>query len=640
MSPNFNDENLDVPLMFQAQVEGRCQLQRIKDGSQVYDWVKEWTKEYPLPVNKPSKQPSKLAPKLKSAPNNAALARYSKPALATITTQQNPLTEPPQFGEGVTPWKYTIHWRLVTNGGQDGSIIRPVFGSKGYPHYPGSSMKGAFRRACSPEQADRYCGKKRTPEELATLGNSAAEFEPGILRFHGGYPIDTAWADPERLVDLVHSQWKKQVIKDEKTNANVQISLYQVEMRFGISSPHNLTANEWKEIKTIWEKALSHGLGSRVSAGYGYFVDPNSDNSELLHREKPLLAVKLTGQGLASNVLNKSNKAGEFRPNLFKATLRGHTLRLMGGLTDEKTAIALTEILWGGIGDENSENSQGVEGLLGVAFDYNSKDETLVSQFSYVPEQKKHDNEKQDNKKLKTSMPVYQLKQGTLKVFSMKGNISEKERQQLRNIAENLVKFSMLFGGFGKSWRRVHHDLFYPEYLNGKKAMIGCHWQFLSESESLYIPSENDFKAIAQFINTIRNNLKTWGSQYKILGDRIATNWREAWYPQRQNSGGVQVWARIAKSPKHSLAVKWLHQLGNQPQDLKQTSLGGGMGETGRIWHRMYPQYSINQQGDLQNTKQYVEILTIFPDDSVNCKKFIKYLIDQQSTLGQFQKVW
>jgi CRISPR-associated protein Cmr6 len=89
----------------------------------------------------------------------------------------------------------------------------------------------------------------------------------------------------------------------------------------------------------------------------------------------------------------------------------------------------------------------------------------------------------------------------------------------------------------------------------------------------------------------------------------MATNWREAWYPHRQNSGGVQVWARIATSPKHSLAVKWLHQLGNQPQDLKETSLGGGMGETGRIWHRMYPQYSINQQGDLKNTKQYVENL-------------------------------
>lgn len=630
MNPNLNDENLDVPLMFQAQVEGRCQLQRIEDGySQAYDWVKQWTTEYPLPASKPSKQPSKPAPKLKSAPNNVALARHSKPALATVTKQQNPLTEPPQFGEGVTPWEYTIHWRLVTNGGQDDSIIRPVFGSKGYPYYPGSSMKGAFRRACSPEQADRYCGKKRTPEELATLGNSAAEFEPGILRFHGGYPIDTAWADPERLVDLVHSQWEKQVIEDKKTNANVQISLYQVEMKFGISSAQDLTT-EWEEIKTIWEKALSHGLGSRVSAGYGYFVDRNSKTSELLHREQPLLAVKLTGQGLASSLLNKQNKAGEFRPNLFKATLRGHTLRILGGLTDEKTAIALTEMLWGGIGNEDSENSQGVEGLLGVAFDYNSKDSKLLDQFSYIP----------PGKNKPVLMPVYNLNTGTLKIFSMKGNISEEERQKLRNIAESLVKFSLLFGGFGKSWRRVDHRLFYPQYLNGKKPMIGCHWQFLSESESLYIPIENDFKAIAQFINTIRNNLTSWGSQYKILDNRMATNWREAWYPHRQNSGGVQVWARIATSPKHSLAVKWLHQLGNQPQDLKETSLGGGMGETGRIWHRMYPQYSINQQGDLKNTKQYVEILTIFPDDSVKCKKFIKYLSDQQSTLGQFQKVW
>lgn len=619
MNPNLNSDHLDVPLMFQAPVKGRCQLHWIEDGySQAYDWVKQWTEEYPLPANKLSEQPSKVV--------SASLARPPKP---TMTKQHNPLTEPPQFGKGVRTWKYTIHWRLVTDSGQDSSIIRPVFGSKGYPYYPGSSMKGAFRRACSPEQADRYCGKKRTPEELATLGNSAAEFEPGILRFHGGYPIDTAWADPERLVDLIHSQWEKQVIEDKKTNANVQISLYQVEMKFGISSAQDLTT-EWEEIKTIWEKALSHGLGSRVSAGYGYFVVPNSETSELLHREQPLLAVELTGQGLASNVLNKQNKAGEFRPNLFKATLRGHTLRLLGGLTDQKTAIALTEMLWGGIGNEDSENSQGVEGLLGVAFDYNSQDSKLLDQFSYVP----------PGKNKAVLIPVYNLNTGTLKIFSMKGNISEGERQQLRNIAESLVKFSLLFGGFGKSWRRVDHRLFYPEYLNGKKAMIGCHWQFLSQPESLYLPIGDDFKAIAQFINTIRNNLQTWGSQYKDLGDRMATNWREAWYPHRESSGGVQVWARIAKSPKHSLAVKWLHQSGSQPQDLKETSLGGGMGETGRIWHRMYPQYSINQQGDLQNTKQYVEILTIFPDDSSKCKKFIKYLIDQQSTLGQFQKVW
>jgi CRISPR-associated protein Cmr6 len=29
---------------------------------------------------------------------------------------------------------------------------------------------------------------------------------------------------------------------------------------------------------------------------------------------------------------------GEFRPNVFRAAIRGHALRIFGGLTDERTA--------------------------------------------------------------------------------------------------------------------------------------------------------------------------------------------------------------------------------------------------------------------------------------------------------------
>ncbi|MDB9404919.1 hypothetical protein PN472_00615 [Microcystis aeruginosa CS-1036] len=38
----------DVPLLYQAQIEGRCQLQRQenKQKSRAYDWVDQWTKLY------------------------------------------------------------------------------------------------------------------------------------------------------------------------------------------------------------------------------------------------------------------------------------------------------------------------------------------------------------------------------------------------------------------------------------------------------------------------------------------------------------------------------------------------------------------------------------------------------------------
>lgn len=616
MSANQNDSE-EVPLMFRAQVEGRCQLQRVEGGdSQVYDWVEEWTKEYPRSPKPP--QPSKQ-PKPKKV---------------------DPLARPPKqnCGNVVKYKEYTISWRLVTDSGQDSSIIRPVFGAKGYPYYPGSSMKGAFRRACTKEQADTYCGKERSLEELAQLPDSTSSSQPGILRFHGGYPIDNEWADPDRLVDLIHCQSEKQVIQDCETSANVQISLYRIKMKFGISSTKKSEQLNWDEIWQIWEKALGYGLGSRVSAGYGYFVDLSAEEPKFFWPERTQLEIKLKGQGLASNLLKKSNKSGEFRPNLFKATLRGHTLRLLGGMTNDTTALQLTKILWGGIGEQqdNNANSQdAVEGLLGVAFEYDPNVD-FIDKHCYTPEGKVN----------QTSMPVYKLSKGILRIFSMKPSLATEEQQEIIDIAESLVKFSMLLGGFGKSWRRVYHPLFFNSYLKNKtKPTIGCHWRFIEGSKSLYIPIKdlNDdsqlFGEIANFIDLVRQRLQSWASHKVVLGNTIAANWREAWYRGGQQGKGVQVWGRIANNQNDSLAVRWFHNCDNTPTSLKTTSLGGRMGQTGRIWHRMYPLFQ-EKQAKLEDTKQYVELITIFPDDTPESKKFITFLEDSKNQLGSFQKIW
>jgi CRISPR-associated protein Cmr6 len=121
--PNIPDAAKKVPLMFQAQTAGRCQLQRlVKDVPQqdAERWASQWIeKAYP---------------------------------------------DAPDFGEGVQSRNYTLSWRFLTNGGQDDGVSRPVIGARGWPFYPGSSMKGIFRRACTPEQAERYCGKVSTPQ--------------------------------------------------------------------------------------------------------------------------------------------------------------------------------------------------------------------------------------------------------------------------------------------------------------------------------------------------------------------------------------------------------------------------------------------------------------------------------------------
>ncbi|MHC5720033.1 MAG: hypothetical protein ACYTX0_50375, partial [Nostoc sp.] len=140
---------------------------------------------------------------------------------------------------------------------------------------------------------------------------------------------------------------------------------------FGISSTKHLEPSEWKKIWDIWEKALGIGIGSRVSAGYGHFTET------LENTDKVILSVHLCGQGLTSQLLNNTP---EFRHNMFKAVLRGHTLRLLGGITDEETAKRITQELWGGI-----DNGTFV-GKLGINF---IAEELNIGKHTYNPPAKR-----------------------------------------------------------------------------------------------------------------------------------------------------------------------------------------------------------------------------------------------------------
>jgi len=97
-----------VPLMFRAQIETRSQIQRLiprQEDQQAYIWAEEW--------------------------------------MEAIGAQN------PEFSDKIQVKSYLITWRFITNSGQDEGVIRPVIGARGYPYYPGASMKGAFLRACT-----------------------------------------------------------------------------------------------------------------------------------------------------------------------------------------------------------------------------------------------------------------------------------------------------------------------------------------------------------------------------------------------------------------------------------------------------------------------------------------------------------
>jgi CRISPR-associated protein Cmr6 len=489
----------------------------------------------------------------------------------------------PQFGKEVKTREYKISWRFVTNGGQDEGVIRPVIGAKGIPFYSGSSMKGAFLRVCNSQEALEYCGGEI---EVEKDGKKQKETQPGKLRFHGGYPTDMSWGgDRKRLLDIVHSQWERQIKDNTTTSANVQISLYQPIYRFGISSTKSLNTKQWERIWEIWEQALAQGIGSRVSAGYGQ-IEKIKDTSNVL------LKVSLYGEGLYSTLLNKKP---EFRPNMFKAALRGHTLRLLAGVTDESTAQYLTQQLWGGITSRDP-----IVGQLGIKFTADSL-------------------ESNEHEYKRNIMHGYELKKGQLSILSI-SNINQQETEELKSFVTRLIRFSLLLGGFGKSWRRVDHHRFFPEYFdNDDKPAIGCHWEFLEESERLYIATNSDdLSEIIGFLKQAYQGVGNWVKKQNRPTNNYARDWREAWHPDK-----VQVWGRIAKNDRDSKAIKWFHSPYRGIESIKNTDLTGKMGKIGRIWHRMYPRFLI-KHNQLVTNGEYIELLTIFPTQTSN--NFMNFL--------------
>jgi CRISPR-associated protein Cmr6 len=560
----------EVPLMFQAQISGRGQIQYIQKPEQSERWVDEW---------------------LEATAINA-----------------------PNFSHHVKTQEYKISWRLLSNSGQDDDFIRPVIAANGFPYYPGASMKGAFLRHCTPQQAIRYCGGKNlTPQPPSLQGNGEnlkplslqergftdSETQPGILRFHGAFPKDSEWKE-EPLIDVVHPQQNWQVKNSDSHSAFLQISLYAPTLVFGISSTIELNDSEWKTIWSIWDKAIERGIGSRVSAGYGQPIN---------HPETKLFSVSLKGQGLASKLIG-TEQIEEFRPNMFKAALRGNSLRLFSAVTDENTAEELTKELWGGFAGAKGA----IVGDLGIAF---HAEKLVMDEFTY------------NNHRV--SMPTYDLKKGDLTILCMK-NRSEEYRKQLRILAKAILKFALLIGGFGKSSRRVDHRIFFPEYLEpGNKPMIGCQWGFTKESESYYFPV-NNIKHIKNIIDDVYKVVNSWlvfkgkSQNYQKL------SWRESFHPEN-----VQVWGRIAEDEDDSLAVRWFHGNYKSSQSIKRSKLTGEIGKIGRIYHRMYPHYIRTKDGEMKKKgRGYVELLTIFPDKTdQTTKDFLAFL-----PASGFEKLW
>ncbi|HAG81719.1 MAG TPA: hypothetical protein DCL61_11255, partial [Cyanobacteria bacterium UBA12227] len=187
-----------VPMMYRAQVQGRCSLQYARKNEDLNRWTEEWI--YPNPQQ-----------------NQTPFYQHTEPKLGLDGL--------------VYRLKVEFPFRVFTNCGQD-SILRPTIGKNGIPFVPGSGIKGLFKRLLGNPQVSeelqqkvkKYCG---SPEEQ------------GILRFHGAYPVGD-WAgtktvqsrNPQaetiyRLVDVVHPQQKRQIEREGSAQAIAIVSFFQ-----------------------------------------------------------------------------------------------------------------------------------------------------------------------------------------------------------------------------------------------------------------------------------------------------------------------------------------------------------------------------------------------------------------------------
>lgn len=524
----------EIPMMYRAQIQKRCSLQfRQKRETGKPTHIEQWTEEW-LDPREGETQP-----------------------------RHQYLDVPEIIADGTfCRIKMQFPFRVLSNCGQD-SFIRPPIDGCGIPFIPGSSIKGLFLRACK-ERDLKPENKVKLTQEYCGRANKIAQ-----LRFHGAYPIGD-WAATKqsgdrvsyRMVDVVHSQQSWQIGDDNwdrGTNAIAQISLYQPTLIFEISSRESLSKEEWQTIVYILKAALRPGLGGRTSIGYGLAPYPPRNQNEYD------VSAYLHGKGITPVLLSGEP---EFRPNIFKATLRGHFQRLLAGCTSDSTTVKKTvgrlfgnennpariEIYWDGKPQTEWSYTYDVRGQLYIIRDP-KKEESFI----------------------------------------------DKDRQFIQLV----FKFAYTIAGWGKSWRRVWHQDFYEEPNYDK--LIGCHWK----SDEKWLTDITSQENLSDFLNKVEKSAKDYLNQ---RGNNCL-DWRESWHRDR-----LAVYSNIVTK---SQAIALFHQEpfrttpaigGRKPNDEAPTSVSC-------VWHRMLP---------IDNGK-YLEIVTVFHggQNSGWCKQWERKESDQ-----------
>lgn len=531
----------DVPMMYRAQISGRCGLQYGKNNQDLIDWTEQWIN----PQEEEDPQP---------------LYQYPEPQLG--------------LDGSIYSIKLEFPCRVFSNCGQD-SIARPVMGKDGIPFIPGSSIKGLFCRLRDRETL--------SPESKEILKKYLPKDDPAMLRFHGAYPVGN-WAAtlskveletnkklkdnqkekiPYRIADVVHPQQPRQVEGKGKPQAIPIMSFYNPTFIFELSCTKTISLEKWQKIGGLLKTALQPGLGGKTSTGYGLFVQPQNTYP---------VSIRLKGTGVSSTLRGGTP---EFRPNMFKAALRGHLNRLLAGVCSNKTKVSkkVSELF----------GSNESPGLANIYWNYEQKN----LRRAHIGDEK---------------TPVYEIT-GDLHLDVKVRNIeNSKTRQEARvkdlKLLQYALQFAYTMGGIGKSWRRVWHKGitgwhpgFHPNY---PKRAIGCHWEGDWTNNFNYQP--NTITNIEELIGFLKE-LHEFCQEYMGQSTSNYLDWKEAWHPKR-----LKIYAQLVNKSElislfHDNIFKTTLAIGGrQPGRDRPTS-------TSSVWHRMLP---------IEGSNLYLEIITLF----------------------------
>lgn len=306
-------------------------------------------------------------------------------------------------------------WRLRV-GGTRGfrefllPVLHPVFG---IPYLPASSLKGAARAWARHNQI-----------EVANINDLLGFPDGKIAQAAKVEFLDAFPTKPCLSVDMANSLWRWEGDRVRyKSDPHPLLSLKEPEFLIGMVATNRCqNLKDLETVKSWLENALTVGIGSRVSAGYGRSsIISNSPNSR--HQ------FSLFTQGM-----HGAKGVVEFRPTAVRGMLRYWFRAVALGLYSPDKCKKLEKRLFGTI------EPPATEGSIRIAVELNdpqppNADFPWVYKGAIVLESKSADN---------------------------------------LNLAQYLLKLASHLGGIGQGARRPLH------WNNGR--LRGCHWELTENS--------------------------------------------------------------------------------------------------------------------------------------------------------------